>query len=391
MHTVHRDLVLSPGQWREDLHFLVSEVHTSHKNPFHLVSKAHFDHAVASLDARISALQDYEIVVKFQQLMAMIGDGHTFLATWDIQHVYPLKLFWFEHQLRVIATVAPYQPALGTRLVAINGIGVTEAHTKLQHVIPQGENEWYVLHQSAEQLTRVEVLAALGIVPISGPAAFTFEDDQGQQFTIPITPVAPRSTLPWISAVQHTPWYLQRPSEPLWFTALPDANLVYVNFRRYDDVAQHARTLWAFIDAQMPTQLVIDLRQNGGGNYTLGRSHVVYEIQKRSALNQSGRLFVVIGRGTFSAAMTNATDFRRETDAILVGEPTGARPRGYQENYWLTLPHFGVRASLASQYYKFQDVDTPAVMPDQLIGPNWIDYQAGRDPVLEWIVARTQR
>jgi hypothetical protein len=85
--------------------------------------------------------------------------------------------------------------------------------------------------------------------------------------------------------------------------------------------------------------------------------------------------------------MTNATDFRRETDAILVGEPTGARPKGYQENHWLTLPNSGLQLSLASRYYKFQDADTPAVMPDHRIEPNWTDYKTGNDPVMEWILS----
>jgi hypothetical protein len=40
---------------------------------------------------------------------------------------------------------------------------------------------------------------------------------------------------------------------------------------------------------------------------------------------------VIIGGRTFSAAMTNAIDFRKETKAILVGEPAGERPNGYQE------------------------------------------------------------
>jgi hypothetical protein len=33
--------------------------------------------------------------------------------------------------------------------------------------------------------------------------------------------------------------------------------------------------------------------------------------------------------------------------------------------------------------------DTPAVTPDKLIEPSWDAYQAGRDPVMEWILAVT--
>jgi hypothetical protein len=152
-------------------------------------------------------------------------------------------------------------------------------------------------------------------------------------------------------------------------------------------LAHHARLLFAAIDRRTPERLVIDLRRNGGGNYTLVRTHLIAEIQRRPASNTYGRLFVLTGRGTFSAAMTNVTDFRRETDAIIVGEPPGARPHGYQENDWLTLPHSRLQASVACRHYKFTDDDVPAVLPDQLIPPNWADYNVGRDSVLEWVLA----
>jgi hypothetical protein len=84
--------------------------------------------------------------------------------------------------------------------------------------------------------------------------------------------------------------------------------------------------------------------------------------------------------------MTNATDFRRETDAILVGEPTGARPNGYQELDGFTLPQSGVVAHCSILRYRFQDRDTPAVMPDVRIDPDWNAFREGRDPVMEWIL-----
>jgi hypothetical protein len=87
--------------------------------------------------------------------------------------------------------------------------------------------------------------------------------------------------------------------------------------------------------------------------------------------------------------MTNVTDFRRETEAILVGEPTGARPNGYQENHWFTLPSSKLRASCATLKYRFQpDQDTQAVFPDQRIDPDWLSFRAGEDAALTWILAQ---
>jgi hypothetical protein len=378
---------LTPAQWREDLQFLARQIIEQHKNAFHRVTREQFKRAIAALDERVPLLQDYEVVVGLQVLAAMIGDGHTFLATNAIQHVYPVDVSWFGNALRVVRTAPDYAQALGTRLIQINGTGIDAVNSKIQPFIPQAENEWFVLNQSARLLTCADVLAALGIVPGVVDALFTFTDDTTEPFTLPIASVAPAILIDWRNVMQTLPLYLQQPEEPFWFTYLPDTDTMYVNFRGYNSLAHRAPLLFSAIDRHTPKHLVIDMRQNGGGNYTLVRSHLIAEIQSRPHLNRYGHLFVLTGRATFSAAMTNVTDFRRETDAIIVGEPPGARPQGYQENYWLRLPHSGLQASVACRHYKFTDENVPAILLDQLIHPNWADYKVGRDTVLEWVLA----
>jgi hypothetical protein len=46
--------------------------------------------------------------------------------------------------------------------------------------------------------------------------------------------------------------------------------------------------------------------------------------------------------------------------------------------------------SYSTKYYKFLDEDAPAVLPDQRIDPNWPDWLAGRDPVMDWILGVTR-
>jgi hypothetical protein len=71
------------------------------------------------------------------------------------------------------------------------------------------------------------------------------------------------------------------------------------------------------------------MRQNGGGDFFVGRKDLIKPLKERPAINQKGKLFVLIGRQTFSAARVNAIDFRKDTNAILVGEPIGERPNSY--------------------------------------------------------------
>jgi hypothetical protein len=133
-------------------------------------------------------------------------------------------------------------------------------------------------------------------------------------------------------------------------------------------------------------RLIIDMRNNRGGDYLQGHKHLIARILERPRLNQPDHLYVITGRYTFSAAMSNAAQFRNETRATLVGEPPGEMPNGYQEHRSFRLPHSHLVVNYSVRYYKFLTADVPALLPDTIIEPDWDDYRVGRDPVLEWIL-----
>src|SRR4030095_8530067 len=103
----------------------------------------------------------------------------------------------------------------------------------------------------------------------------------GKQFTVDITPVAPPpvvngavASMGLMSAAKSQPLYRQKPSETFWFTYLADSQTTYVNFRGYKSLGEHGRALLAFLDSNPTKQLVIDLRQNGGGGFFLRTEHM---------------------------------------------------------------------------------------------------------------------
>jgi hypothetical protein len=385
---------LSQADWREDVRYFAKELPKRHKNLYHATTREQFERAVAELDAALPSLQDHQIIVRLQQIAATVGDGHTGVHLPSSFRIYPISLYQFGRDLRVVAAAKDHQGALGTRLVKVAGMGIDEVLARVRTCFPSAanENEWYVMGTTPAFIVRPEVLHALGVVPDLGSAPFTFEDDQGRQVTLTINPIALPApaggnvSLGLMPAAASQPLYRQKPGEPFWFTYLPDSQTTYVSFRKYGSLGAHAKALFAFIDGHPTKRLVIDMRQNGGGDFFEGRKHMIAPLKQRPALNQKGRLFVVIGRNTFSAAMANAVDFRNETNAILVGEPIGERPNSYSENDEMTLPHSRVVVSYSTKYYKFVEEDVPAVMPDERIDPDWPAFLAGRDPVMDWIL-----
>ena len=135
-----------------------------------------------------------------------------------------------------------------------------------------------------------------------------------------------------------------------------------------------------------PDNLVIDLRLNAGGDFEQGLKYVVNPIRRMSKINRSRHLFVLIGPRTFSAAMANAAHFRKGTKAILVGQPIGEKPNSYQEAREMVLPNSRWVARYSVRFYRFVRGEENLIRPDREIAETWADFQAGRDPVMDWVL-----
>lgn len=342
-----------------------------HRNPFHLLPRTAFDAQVAALAERLPSLSDNDAIVAFRGVAASIGDGHTFVGA-PRRPKLPVELYWFDDELAVIRAAAAHRDLIGGRVLAIGDRAVADVHAQLQALIPQGENEWFVLAKSAELMREPEVLAALGL-----ESRFQLIDARGREIVASLA----ASDEP-LTPADAAPLSMQRLEEPLWFSWLEEQNAVYVQFRSYDNLQATAAPLFEALAKRPPSKLIIDLRRNGGGDFWAGRQWLLVPIQQLGLV--SGQLFVLVGRRTFSASMVNAIDFSRETEAILVGEPIGARPYGYQENGWFTLPASGLKVSAATRLYRFGPDSEASFHPHHEVRATRADVLAGRDPVLDW-------
>jgi hypothetical protein len=180
----------------------------------------------------------------------------------------------------------------------------------------------------------------------------------------------------------------QKSDRPFWCEALDERRAIYCAWHSYQQLDDNAKLMFALIDRKHPEKLVIDMRDNGGGDNTVGAARIVKPIAARPDLNAKGHLYVLIGPKTFSAAMNNAAQFQDDTNAITVGETIGEKPNSYQEPRQFRLPnsHLVVRAS--TLFYTFRKAGENAVRPDKEIIPSWDDVKSGRDPVLEWVLAQ---
>jgi hypothetical protein len=382
---------VSVDAWRADLHSLERELPRRHLNAFHTVSREQFAAEVAGLESAIPRMNDDERLVGLMRIVALIGDGHTHLDLPPSFPRYPFELHWFGNELRVVATTAQYQAALGARVLGIGASSLESVMTLASQLVPRGENDERTRFTATMLLGSPEVLHGLKIIEERALAPFTLEAASGERLSVTFAPtrLGGPSELRMV-AETNPPLYLQRLGEPLWMTLLPDRRTVYVSFSRYPpepEFREHASALARLLDESRARRLVIDLRRNAGGDFGSFRQILLPVILERAAVNRKGGLFVVTGVGTFSAAMVNALDLRHKANAILVGSPTGARPNSYSEHGEFRLPNTGLRVSYSTRYYRFGADSDVGVVPDHRVEPTWEEFRAGRDSALEWILS----
>jgi hypothetical protein len=380
----------SKEKWREDLRFLAAELPRRHKNAFHRISREQFDKLINDLDARLPALSDEEIILEMSRLVSRIGDGHTGLGWgWFFPRV-PMNLFWFGKELRVTKVSKQFPRVNGARLVKIGGVAVEKIYEQSREYISPGETEQFVLNASTGGFTYPIFLKHLGITKTAESAVYEFVDLQGKRFSLEMKGEGRGTENDWIAPYKQAPLALEKPDAPFYFEYFKDAKTVYVNFRWYPrrvEFAKFSKELFDFIDQNTVEKIVFDMRQNGGGDYTRGRDFFVKPLKERKKFAERGRLFVLAGRVTYSAGMVNTADFRKEFNAIIVGEPTGARPVGYMEGRGFRLPNSRLEVGVSIELAKFAETDTPGILPDKLIEPDWKSFLNGRDTALEWALA----
>lgn len=385
-HSMEALLHLTPQQWAQDVDFFARELPQRHANAFHHQTREQFDAAIADLKRRLPQMNGDQIYIALDRLANAIGDAHTYVEFPSDTAEFPLQLQKFGADYRVVAVGPGYEKALGSRLVKIADTSAEQASQRALSITPSTETVALADARIAGFLTKGIALHGLGIIPNRDVASYTFDNDAGGNLALAFHASPPGTEIQWIEFVKNSPLYLQNPDKKFWYTYLPESSTLYCNFRGYEELEKNAGGLLRELHDKNPEKLVIDVRQNRGGNYELGLKYLIEPIRALPQINQVGHLFVLIGASTFSAAMSNAAQFRKRTAAMLVGEPIGERPNSYQEARELRLPNSQLRVRYSTRYYRFTESAENIIRPDHEVLTDWKAYAAGRDPVLEWVL-----
>ena len=380
---------LTKEQWHKDLAVFARELPKRHANAFHAVAHEQFDAAVKELDAGIDTASDDAIVAGLVRLAALVGDAHTSVHLPPNWHRLALQIQPFGDEWRVTRATAATKALLGGKVTAIGGVAISDVVRRLAPLAPQDELAPMQRAVITANMHVPELLHATGVIKSAAEAEVSVVGDDGAVATALVSaiPLDAQTQQAWIPLSNETPLSRRQPDDAFVVQLLADQKTVYVNWRRYDKLADNAGKLWQLVDSSGVKRVIIDLRQNGGGDYKLGRRYMVSELSRRTGNVES---IILIGARTFSAAMNNAIDFRNDAHSLLAGGTIGERPNSYQENDEVTLPASRLVVSYSTRFYKFVPDGAPNVVePDQRLEQTWSDALAGRDSILEWALARS--
>jgi hypothetical protein len=129
------------------------------------------------------------------------------------------------------------------------------------------------------------------------------------------------------------------------------------------------------------------VRLNGGGNNFLNRS-LLRGIIRTTKIDQPGKLFVIIGRQTFSAAQDFVGELENYTNAIFVGEPTGESPNQFGDPAPIVLPNSGITVRASTLWWQFADPRDARKWTGPQIAAELTsaDYRNNIDPALNAIL-----
>lgn len=383
-----------------DLDVMLDARDTIHPDGWHGFARTDWVAAADALAARAADLSPDERLTEVVRLAAMPSwngrDGHTGIFPFtpaDGTLLYPLRWWEFSDGLLVTAARPPYEDLVGSRVEAVAGRPIDEVLRLVEPLAPRDNPS--NLRAFAPLYLRVSnLLAGLGVIDVAGPTTFTLVDRDGSRRDMEIEPTVPVFDDDWDSGLPHrlaatdAPW-LRDQDTTLWWTFLEDSGTLFAQFNHVrGDATSVVSELRERAKEDDVERVVIDLRHNSGGdNTTLSPLELAL---RDPTMNREGRLFAIIGRVTFSAAANFATDLEGSTSVIFAGEPMGGSPNLYGDTRPVDLEATGQTLYMATRYWERSTPDDErlTIEPDISVDLSSEDYFAGRDPVLEAILAQ---
>jgi hypothetical protein len=417
---------------RQDLDYFAKLVAMHHA--YTQAARAEAGRRIAAMRAAPSAITPETFEVRLMQITALADNGHTHLRLFAPDRVQPrvlpIRITRFADGFYVMRATAPYAEMLGGRVESIDGTPFDAVALPQLETLRGGTADFRRENVSVFGVIQ-DILYGLGIAKDAEKSTWTVRLPSGATVTRTLTalslpksdpfPYGERWTSPdplkimgpqWHSyapATGHLPMSRQDIDTYFVDRAIPGSCARYIRIQDIVDtdgqkIAPFLAATEAALKARKPCAAIVDLRGNGGGDYT-NAWHFAHALPGLV----TGHVYVLTDPNTFSAAITTAA-FLKETGGartVILGEPIGDRLAFYAEGNQGCLPNsrlcatyetgkhdYGAPCTDWNECYWlnwFYPVRVKNLQPDEIIPQRFADWNAGHDVAYERAVEMAGR
>lgn len=391
---------LTEKQKLEDLESLCNLLESRQKHLFQVVPKETFLQTKEAITKAIPNLDDVGFYYELQRLVALSRDAHTYLENDPIysniqEQFLPIEFKELDGKWYLITSYdQAYKEYLTYELIEINERSIKSILTLAKPYISY-ENNIRLERNFTEMLTHADLLKHLGIVNNLNDITLTLRDGNGSIKKVTM------NTCSWYEMQQakrfsayKTPETKQN-AEKLYeyFSLNEDTFMLRYNAAKEDTrypIGEFSKDLKKELEKHTYTKVIVDLRDNKGGNYTLFPP--VIQMLTDLKEKQHFKLYALISEDTFSSGVIHAAQLQHDAGAILIGAPTSGNVYFYgNTDNAVELPHSKLAIIYSTEYAK----DVPgykadALYPDIEITHTINDYVSGIDKDVELILGRAE-
>lgn len=419
----------SPEELIEDIDFLIKTIEEVHPNPYAYVDKEKFYIELNNIKSKIDKpMNEVDLYKLIAPLISSLKDGHTSVhipyhlfneyLSFSGEKIFPLIIEIRDNKIFNIKVVGEdINIPIGAEIISINGMETDKIIKKLKNYETgmrepfkeiQLEGDFYFLSWLEYQMIDEykitykfnDKVATVDAKGVSKNIINTHLDEKFQQ------------------------------TNNYEYKILND-EICYLDFNSFSDThsfEELLETMFIEIEEKNIENLIIDIRDNGGGNSSLGDLLISYiydkpfyqyskvdckiskQIIERDNIGDSfktgevvthkgdhyykpdidnrfnGKVCVLTNRYTFSSAADFAATVKDFNIGILLGEETGGLASSYGDVYSFSLPNSKLRCGVSFKYFVRPSGDEAAngVIPLHEVKQDFDDTSSDKDTVLEF-------
>jgi hypothetical protein len=386
-------------------------------------ARAEAERRLAALEKQVATVEQAYFDLELARIAALADNGHTHYVLGTILRYYnrvPVRLTVFGEDFYVVRAVTAHSDLLGARLVSIDGHSIEELRAAgrslwggeaafrdrfafnlfesphLLSVLELAEDSDAATYRFATEAGEIIERRLAGEPP--GPSRPALRPDQA--FFPQLAPVEQGSWKTLLPA-DKAPWALQNYDEAFRWRSAPEFKGMVVELRRNNDapnrrISDAIAAIRTAIGDTGPTNLVLDMRWNGGGDLNTTRS-----LMKDLPKLVPGRIFVLTSPFTFSAAISSVGYLKQAAPerVTIVGEPVGDRLVFFAEGDGIDLPNSRGFLTPATERHDYENgckafrdchnavvrnpIAVSSLRPDIAAPWTLAAYASGRDPGME--------